>query len=123
MKKKRGLQMFCRYLALVSLGVALLGCVPFESKTPERIDESTREIVQKESIYGAPSSEEYVRDCKPDAMLTLVGQKATALEAISPLPDDLRIQRPSFLYTQDYLPKRLNVVLDEKDTITRVYCG
>lgn len=50
----------------------------------------------------------------------LIGQPVAAAAVV---PEPKRIIRPGQPVTRDYIPSRTNVMLDENDVITRIYCG
>lgn len=52
----------------------------------------------------------------------LVGGSARVLERMR-FGTDVRIIRPGTAVTMDYSPARLNIVIDDFETVTRVYCG
>lgn len=58
--------------------------------------------------------------CNAAAYQDLVGQDAVVALA---LPEPKRSYRPDEMITQDYVPTRLNIVLDDTDTITAITCG
>jgi hypothetical protein len=82
-------------LALV-LGLALSGCVAAEVPDP-----------------GA---------CGAAGMQGLVGQGREVLAAMT-LPEGTRVIEPGQPVTTDYSPARLNIDLDAKGRIARVWCG
>jgi hypothetical protein len=51
-----------------------------------------------------------------------VGQRVDVLNDVE-LPEASRVLFPTTPATMDYQPDRLNVEVDEADTIVRVYCG
>ncbi|MEX0339737.1 MAG: I78 family peptidase inhibitor [Arenibacterium sp.] len=59
--------------------------------------------------------------CLSDEQRALVGQPVSV--AIPVLPENARILRPDALYTQDYRPTRINADVDDKEIVTRVWCG
>ena len=69
----------------------------------------------------AAAAEEVLLSCGADQVQDLLG---TPLEtAQSALPDDIRVIPEGGLFTQDYRPERMNVLLDAKQNITRIWCG
>ena len=52
----------------------------------------------------------------------LVGRSRDVLAAMT-FPEPMRVYTRGDMITQDYVPERLNVVLDERGTIVRVWCG
>lgn len=58
--------------------------------------------------------------CNASAHVGVIGQDAAAALA---LPEPKRIYRTDEAVTQDFMPERLNVILDETDTIIAVSCG
>jgi hypothetical protein len=60
--------------------------------------------------------------CGADGMQGLVGQDKAVFAAMT-LPMGTRIIPPGTAITEDYSPSRLNVDLDDKGRISRVWCG
>lgn len=60
-------------------------------------------------------------DCRADEYQGFVGKPVAAVS----LPDDqkVRLIRPGTAVTMDYRDDRMNVKLDDRDVITRIYCG
>lgn len=58
--------------------------------------------------------------CNAAAYAGLVGQDAVVALQI---PDPKRSYRPDEAVTQDLIPARVNVVLDDTDVITAITCG
>ena len=56
----------------------------------------------------------------PDS--NLVGQSVDVLAAMT-FPGPMRVIRPGMLITQEYNTKRLNLDVNHKGIITRVWCG
>ncbi len=56
----------------------------------------------------------------PDS--NLVGQSVDVLAAMT-FPGPIRVIRPGMLITQEYNPKRMNLDVDSKGIIIRVWCG
>ena len=56
----------------------------------------------------------------PDS--NLVGQSVDVLAAMT-FPGPVRVIRPGMLIAQDYNTQRLNLDVDAKGTISRVWCG
>ncbi len=61
--------------------------------------------------------------CGAPGMQYLVGQNESVLAAMTFEAGNIRVIRPGMAVTQDYRPTRLNLTLDAKGRITRVYCG
>ncbi|MEX0337729.1 MAG: hypothetical protein AB3N11_01690 [Arenibacterium sp.] len=59
--------------------------------------------------------------CLSDVQREQVGKPIS--DAVSVLPANARILRPDTLYTQDYLPNRINADVDGNEIVTRVWCG
>ncbi|MCA0872629.1 hypothetical protein LCL97_17480 [Seohaeicola saemankumensis] len=59
--------------------------------------------------------------CGAQALEPFVGQPLQAASGV--VPDDARILPPNSVMTQDHRPERVNVDLDDKDVILRVWCG
>ena len=66
-------------------------------------------------------AEAAVAECKAVELLDRVGQPGRGVEA--DLPAGSRVIEPGSIVTQDYLPQRINVDLDEAGNITRIWCG
>ncbi len=60
--------------------------------------------------------------CGADALQGLVGQPASVLETMR-FGTETRIIRPGTAVTMDYRPDRLNIDIDAREWITRVYCS
>lgn len=58
--------------------------------------------------------------CGASAQQELIGQDAAAALIV---PEPKRIYRTDETVTQDFVPERINVVLDETDVIISVRCG
>lgn len=56
----------------------------------------------------------------PDS--NLVGQSVDVLAAMT-FPAPMRVIKPGMAITMDYNPERLNIDVDAKGIITRVWCG
>ena len=50
------------------------------------------------------------------------GMMGMPLAALT-VPQGARVIRPGDMVTQDFVPDRLNVVLDEADRLSRAFCG
>lgn len=75
-------------------------------------------------VLGAcvPVAEPDRNACGAAGMQGLVGQSRDVLAAMT-LPAGTRVIAPGMAITEDYRPDRLNIDLDEKDRIVRVWCG
>lgn len=72
-------------------------------------------------VVAASGAWAAVDSCGAQALESFVGQQ---LEAVSDaLPEGARILPPNSVMTQDHRPDRVNVNLDDKDVITRIWCG
>lgn len=60
-------------------------------------------------------------NCLTEELIGLVGQDEVAARAV--VPELARIIPPNSAVTQDFRPDRVNVDLDEKGIVTRVWCG
>jgi predicted small lipoprotein YifL len=60
--------------------------------------------------------------CKSADFTYLVGQPRSALGSVE-FPEGTRVLLPGSIMTQEYLPNRLNVVVDGNATVERLYCG
>ena len=60
--------------------------------------------------------------CDTVALAAFVGAPLASLQAAG-LPPGTRIIRPGDAITEDYSESRLNVDLDARDNITRLWCG
>lgn len=61
-------------------------------------------------------------DCGAAALQSLLGQPASVLQTMR-FGTATRIIRPGTAVTMDFSPSRLNIQIDEAETITRVTCG
>jgi len=85
--------------AVLVCGMALAACVP-EGESP----------MPDEDACGAA------------ALSGLVGQNRKVLETMK-FANPVRIIEPGMAVTMDYIATRLNIELDGKGTITRLYCS
>lgn len=60
--------------------------------------------------------------CGAAELQFLVGQNRSVL-AMMTLPAPVRVIEPGMAVTMDYVESRLNIDLDAKGRISRVYCG
>ena len=60
--------------------------------------------------------------CGTAGMQGLVGQDRSVLAAMT-LPEGTRVIRPGQPVTTDYSPQRLNIDLDARGRIVRLWCG
>ncbi len=60
--------------------------------------------------------------CRASTYQGLVGQPARVLASMA-LPTPTRVIRPGQAVTMDYNAFRLNVEIDRRERISRVYCG
>ncbi len=67
-----------------------------------------------------PTGESLACGASPDS--NLVGQSVDILAAMT-FPAPMRVIKPGMAITMDYNPKRLNIDVDDKGIITRVWCG
>ncbi len=73
--------------------------------------ESTPDLVEDKTLA----------DCGADVVLDVIG--ATVDAAGERLPSDKWVIAPGSVVTQDYVPKRMNVFLNDRGVITRLSCG
>jgi len=73
-----------------------------------------------ETITEPPEEQDFTCAATPDS--NLVGQSIDVLAAMT-FPAPMRIIKPGMVVAQDYNPGRLNIDVDRKDIITRVWCG
>ena len=73
-------------------------------------------VIEPEPIAGGPGS------CDAEAWAHLVGQHRDVFAAMT-FPAPMRIIEPGDAITMDHNPARLNVVLDARGRVARVYCG
>ena len=92
--------------ALPALCLALSACQPIPQEAP---------------YPGSPGPVDLVK-CGGDLVEPLIGQSVTNLPA-SGNWGTLRVIRPGQAVTEDYSETRLNVQLDEADTIIALSCG
>lgn len=60
--------------------------------------------------------------CGADGLQALAGQPASVLAALT-LPAPVRVIRPGTAVTMDYSETRLNIEIDRRERIVRVFCG
>ncbi|NKX44923.1 hypothetical protein HCU73_10005 [Roseibacterium sp. KMU-115] len=60
--------------------------------------------------------------CGAAAFVELVGQPAAALEGLS-FDGPVRVIGPRQAVTMDFLPQRINFLVDDAGVITRIRCG
>lgn len=60
--------------------------------------------------------------CEAEQWQRLLGQEGDAIET-GALPDEYRIIPFGAMITQEYLPERLNIYLDQDGRVYRVICG
>ena len=61
-------------------------------------------------------------NCIAEDYQSLLGEPFSAVDSLS-TAETVRILRPGQMPTMDDLPDRLNIELDHRDRISRVYCG
>ncbi len=61
-------------------------------------------------------------NCGAAGIQGMVGQPVSALGGMS-FPGPVRVIRPGDAVTMDFIPNRLNVELDARERITRLFCG
>lgn len=75
------------------------------------------------ALTGCVLAEEpAVSTCGAGAMQGQIGKDRSILAAMS-FPAGTRIIEPGMMITEDYRPERLNIDLDDKGLIARVWCG
>jgi hypothetical protein len=75
-------------------------------------------LVPIEPIVGV----EMIKTCGAADLQDLVGRSAKVLETMR-FGSEVRIIRPGMAVTMDYREDRLNIEIDDKETIARVACG
>ena len=73
-------------------------------------------------VEALPAIEEPEACGAPD-LQGLVGQRESALAAMTLPAERLRVIQPGMAVTMDYSPARLNVEVGTDGRIARVYCG
>ena len=63
-----------------------------------------------------------LESCGGNALIHWVGEAVSDVE-IASLSQPVRLIRPGDMVTRDYRRERLNVELDENETILRLWCG
>jgi hypothetical protein len=71
---------------------------------------------------SARSAGEPASACEAERYQSLIGMTATDVER-QRLPETSRMLEYGSVYTQDYVPARLNVHLDQNGRVYRVICG
>lgn len=67
---------------------------------------------------GTPAADQ----CGAAALQGLVGRSASTLDTVR-LAGPVRVIRPGMAVTMDFIAERLNIDIDAREIITRVYCG
>lgn len=93
-----------RFCYLITFCLGLAACSETSRQAPD-------------VVAGAPAE-----TCGADRFQTLVGLTHDDLLQIEIL-GPVRVIRPDDAVTMDFLPSRLNIVLDGEDTVVRVVCG
>ena len=77
------------------------------------------------SLVGAATNiDPETRKCVDQELKQYIGKDATALDEIEFGQNvNVRIIRPNTMVTQDYLPDRTNIHIDQNEKITRIVCG
>ncbi len=91
-----------RFIILAFAGLAACTEIPPDPPTNQPVEDTT-------SCGGGPDS-------------NLVGQPVDVLAAMT-FPGPVRVIHPGMLITQEYNIKRLNLDVNAKGIITRVWCG
>ncbi len=61
--------------------------------------------------------------CGANALQHLIGKSREDVEAMTFDAKNVRIIRPGMMVTMDHIESRLNILLDENNRVSRVYCG
>jgi hypothetical protein len=61
--------------------------------------------------------------CGAASLQHLIGETRASIEDMTFDAQRVRIIRPGMAITMDHLESRLNILLDENNTVTKVYCG
>ncbi len=85
-------------------------------------DGAAEEEVDIVAESDAAAAEQVLVSCGADQFQDLLGQPLADALAILP-QDNLQVLSVGGLSTTDYRPLRMNVLTDEKDRITRIWCG
>ncbi len=65
---------------------------------------------------------DFIPGCFADGLSDLVGQDASVLDQLD-LRGSVRVIGPGMAITQDYSENRLNIDVNARNVITRVWCG
>ena len=77
-----------------------------------------------ETVVPQPKPRISEDSCGAKDMQYLVGQSVDVLAAMTfPASRPMRIIRPGMAVTMDYSPERLNMDIDKKNRIARIWCG
>lgn len=82
-------------------------------------------VVMTACVPSAPAPQPPIADadaCGATPLQGLVGQPATVLETMK-FAQPVRILRPGMAVTMDFRADRLNIAVDERGRIERVYCS
>jgi|GEM_PF-802566 len=105
---------FCMTMRLMTFLVLLAACAPVSSADDPAI---VGEVVEAEVPEVPPALEQ----CDAADYRPMIGTAIAA--ATFPADDRLRVFSVNDIITQEYLPRRTNVVYDAEGLISRVYCG
>lgn len=104
--------------------ILLMGCAP-ELPSDGVVSDTAADDAVTEAAEGADAEADGVdltlTLCGADDVQDLVGGPVEA--GTDRFAEDLRVITPGMLVTQDYLPKRMDVYVDARGSITRITCG
>lgn len=102
-----------KYVCLAAL-LGTVACAPVPDDTIGNVGISDR--AGATDLVDNPNEE-----CDADSYRPLVGTPVTA--TTFPTGTNMRVFKISDIVTQEYIPKRTNVVFDAGGQIVRVFCG
>lgn len=95
----------------------LAACAPAPSDDVAAQNRTDTEMEETRAAEDNP----LLSPCLNDRLRALVGQPVSTAPGL--IPETARVIGPGDLYTQDYLPDRVNVDHDANGVIMRVWCG
>jgi hypothetical protein len=85
-----------RYIIVILIGVVIMGC-----------------------SYG---DEKDISECRAEQYQYLLGESIENIQKID-FEGKVRIIKPNMMVDMQFIPQRLNIRVDEKGKVKRVYCG
>ena len=99
--------------AILCLG-ALVACAA-PDPVPEPIVVAPSPPMMQLPLVGSSS-------CSQEVFGPMLGRPVSVLDTIE-TPEKVRVIAPGQIITMEYLPQRLNVEHDDREIVTKVWCG